>query len=86
MERTKRIRELSEQGMSSVDIMKDVGIEKYGTFYQICNRNGIKPNSKRGRPHSAKDRLPRTRSCNFEIINPIESADDLEIEKKITDL
>ena len=41
MERTKRIRELSEQGMSSVDIMKDVGIEKYGTFYQICNRNGI---------------------------------------------
>lgn len=85
MERTARIKYLSEQGKTPKEIMEDVGISKYGTFYQICRRNNIKTNGKLGRPTGSKDKVVR-KTAAYQLVKPELSKDDIEIIDKIKNL
>ena len=71
MDRTKKIRELSNTGLTLKEIMPLVGIEHYTTIYRICVRNDININKKRGRPIGSRDKQVR-KSRNYVIVDSVE--------------
>lgn len=85
MERTKKIKELADDGKTPSEIMEAVNITKYSTFYQICRRNNIKTNGKVGRPKGSKDKEVR-KSADYKVVKPKLTQVDIDIVNEIKNL